>query len=113
MQEAAALDQLSHPGIVRLRHCGYADPGLTRPYIVMEYFDGPTREEPARKHGPLPLPAALAVGRQVAEALRAAHGHGILHRDVKPANLLLRRDAGEPGGSSPRSPRWEARLIDF
>src|SRR4029077_8873821 len=101
LQEAAALDQLSHPGIVRLRHCGHADAARTRPYLVMEYFEGQTLEQHVRQHGPLPLPLALAVARQVADALRAAHGKGILHRDVKPANVLLRREPGEPGGVSP------------
>src|SRR5207245_559106 len=78
-------------------------------YLVMEYFEGENLEEWVRHHGVLPVPAAIEVGRQVADALRAAHAHGILHRDVKPANLLLRQ-AREPGGSSTR---WQVKLIDF
>src|SRR5262249_52390824 len=55
--------------------------------------DGPTLEEHVRRFGPLADADVLAVGRLVAEGLRAAHGRGVLHRDVKPGNLLLRRDA--------------------
>jgi serine/threonine protein kinase len=113
MREAAALDELQHPAIVRLRHGGYAGPGRTHPYLVMDYFEGENLEEWVRHHGVLPVPVAVEVGRQVADALRAAHGHGILHRDVKPANLLLR---SEPGGVSSRSVErvhWQVKLIDF
>jgi len=113
MQEAAALDQLSHPGIIRLRHCGYADPARTRPYLVMEYFEGQTLEECVVRQGKggLPLETVLPLAILVARALQAAHGKGILHRDVKPANILLRRshDAGGPS----RAGRWEVKLIDF
>jgi serine/threonine protein kinase len=111
MQEAATLDQLSHPGIVRLRHGGYADLARTRPYLVMEFFDGQTLEQHVRRHGALSVPLALELARQVADALRAAHGKGILHRDVKPANVLLRCNPGERWSEAPRT--CEARLIDF
>ena len=56
-----------------------------------------------KKGGPLSLADLLAVARQVAEGLQAAHGKGILHRDVKPANLLVRRE--ESG--------WQLKVIDF
>src|SRR5205823_6713833 len=103
----------------------------------MEYFEGETLEERVRRHGALPLPAALEVGRQVADALRAAHGKGVLPRDVKPATLLLRPPppVGQaarlppPVGQAARLPSaaqasgplalrgggegWQARLIDF
>jgi serine/threonine protein kinase len=103
LQEASALDQLQHPAIIRLRHCGYADPARTRPYLVMEYFEGATLEEYIRKHGPLSVSQFVPLARLIAGALYAAHGKGILHRDVKPANLLVRRSGN----------RWEVRLIDF
>jgi serine/threonine protein kinase len=102
-QEAAALDQLHHPAIIQLRHCGYADDARTRPYVAMEYFEGQTLEQHVRAKGRLAWKDFKAVAQLMAGALEAAHNKGILHRDVKPANLLLRRaDAG-----------WEARLIDF
>ena len=103
LQEASTLDQLQHPAIIRLRHCGYAGAGRTRPFIEMEYFESQTLEEYVRKNGRLATADVLAVARPLAEALHAAHGKGILHRDVKPANLLVRRAGG----------RWEVRVIDF
>ena len=103
LQEASTLDQLQHPAIIRLRHCGYAGAGRTRPFIEMEYFESQTLEEYVRKNGRLATADVLAVARPLVEALHAAHGKGILHRDVKPANLLVRRAGG----------RWEVRVIDF
>jgi serine/threonine protein kinase len=102
-QEAGALDQLHHPAIIPLRGRGYADAGRTRPYLVMEYFPGQTLERYVKDNGPVPLGEFKSLARRIAEALQAAHGKGILHRDVKPANVLVRR-AGED---------WEIRLIDF
>ena len=69
----------------------------------MDYFDSVNLEEHVRENGPLSVGNALALFRMVAEALHAAHGKGILHRDVKPANLLVRRPEGH----------WEIRVIDF
>jgi WD40 repeat protein/tRNA A-37 threonylcarbamoyl transferase component Bud32 len=102
-REAHVLEELEHPAVVRLRDCDYADPAQTRPYLVMDYFDGPTLAGHVEKHGPLSADDLPAVIRPVAEALRSAHARGILHRDVKPANVLVRRDAGG----------WRVRLIDF
>jgi serine/threonine protein kinase len=56
----------------------------------MDYFDGVPLEEYVREHGPLPAADVKAVARTVAEALRAAHGKNILHRDVKPAKSAAR-----------------------
>jgi serine/threonine protein kinase len=104
LQEASTLDQLAHPAIIRLRHCGYADPqARARPFIEMDYFESLTLEEFVHKNGALSVGNVLALARPVAEALHAAHGKGILHRDVKPANLLVRNPEG----------RWEVRVIDF
>jgi serine/threonine protein kinase len=102
-REARVLEQLDHPAIIRLRYCDYADAAQTRPYLVMDYFDGQTLADHVEKHGPLTPAELLALARPVAEALQAAHARGILHRDVKPANLLVRRD--ESG--------WRVKLIDF
>jgi serine/threonine protein kinase len=59
----------------------------------MEYFEGHTLAEHVRLRGPLGLADFLAVARPVAEALGAAHRQGLVHRDVKPANVLVRHDA--------------------
>ena len=102
-QEATLLDQLHHPAIIQLKHCGYADAAQTRPYVAMEYFEGQTLEQSVRINGPLPWPDFKDVALKVAGGLAAAHEKKILHRDVKPANLLLRK----------MNFRWEVRLIDF
>jgi uracil-DNA glycosylase family 4 len=87
--EAQVLRQLDHPAIIRLQDCGFGSPdGESRPFLVMDYFEGKTLEEAVRDKA-LGVDDAVAVGRQIAAGLLAAHGKGILHRDVKPANLLV------------------------
>ena len=101
--EAMALRQMDHPAVIRIQDCGFADGSQKdRPYLVMDYFEGATLEEEAGRQA-LSQEACLAVARQVAEGLQAAHARGILHRDVKPANVLVRKG---PSG-------WQAKLIDF
>jgi len=102
-REAAVLETLHHPGIVRVRDAAYADAALTRPYLVMDWFDGQSLEEQIRSGGPLSLEQALQLARQLAEALGAAHETNILHRDIKPRNVLVRLVGGN----------LETRLIDF
>jgi serine/threonine protein kinase len=102
--EASVLRKLDHPGVVRLRGCGYADPGSRcRPYLVMDYFEGVTLEAYIEEQGSLSFGEWLAVARQMAEALRIAHQEKVLHRDVKPANVLVRK--GRDG--------LRVQLIDF
>jgi tRNA A-37 threonylcarbamoyl transferase component Bud32 len=102
-REARVLEELEHPAIIRLRDCDFADADGKRPYLVMDYFEGQTLSDLVEKQGPLAAEQVLALARPVAEALRAAHACGILHRDVKPANLLVRQDG----------PGWKVKLIDF
>jgi tRNA A-37 threonylcarbamoyl transferase component Bud32 len=102
--EARALTRLDHPCIIRVSTCGYADSrAKARPYLVMDYFDGVNLESYVAEHGRLPTEDLLAVAMPVAQALQAAHERGILHRDVKPANILVRRE-----GTC-----WRVKLIDF
>ncbi len=104
-REAQLLDQLSHPAVVRLRHCDYADPETkSRPFMVMDYFEGESLASYVGRHGTLKNEDLVDVARQVAEGLHAAHARGILHRDVKPHNVLVRAPSG--GG-------WQVKLIDF
>lgn len=101
--EARVLRQMNDPHIIGLCDCDYADEEMKRPYIEMNYFDGMTLEDHVMKHGPLPEPEMLEVARQIALGLRAAHDRGVLHRDVKPANILIRAAAS----------RFEVKIIDF
>jgi serine/threonine protein kinase len=102
--EARVLIKLVHPAIIRLFDCNYVDRRKkNRAYIVMEYFAGETLEDYVHRHGPLSPEELLPLARQVAEGLRAAHVCKVFHRDVKPANILV-REAGSD---------WEVKLIDF
>ncbi len=87
-QEARSVAKLAHPNIVQIHDFGEQD-GIT--FIVMEYVDGGTLKD-RLKQRPLTVPEAVDFVIQAAEGLGCAHGHGIIHRDVKPANILLRKD---------------------
>jgi hypothetical protein len=87
-QEAQTAARLNHPNIVAVHDAGH-DRG--RSYLVMELVEG-TSLVAALNEGPLPVERAVAVAAQVCDALGAAHAHGIVHRDVKPANILLTGD---------------------
>jgi WD40 repeat protein/tetratricopeptide (TPR) repeat protein len=103
-EEAAAMEQVQHPAIIRIRHYGYVDPRRKLgPYLIMEWFDGQNLSEYVQQNGPIPLAEALPLLRQIAEGLRAAHARNVLHRDVKPSNILVRKDGKQ----------WQVRLIDF
>jgi serine/threonine-protein kinase len=85
-REARAVAQLSHPHIVGVIDAG-EDEG--RPYIVFEYVEGETLKERIRRQGRLPVPEAVAYAIEIARALGAAHARHIVHRDVKPQNVLI------------------------
>jgi serine/threonine-protein kinase len=87
-QEARASARLAHPNIVALHDMGEDD--SLGPYLVFEYVEGPTLKERLRLGG-LERPAAARLARELGEALATAHGAGVLHRDVKPENVILRR----------------------
>ncbi|TDD24077.1 serine/threonine protein kinase [Actinomadura sp. KC06] len=86
LREARASARLNHPGVVTVHDVVDED---DRPWIVMELVRARSLQEIVEEDGPLPPARAAAVGRQIAGALRAAHAIGILHRDVKPANVLV------------------------
>jgi serine/threonine protein kinase len=89
-REARAVAQLSHPHIVGVIDAGEdGDPEHPRPYIVLEYVRGETLKERIRREGRLPIPEAVAYAIEIARALQAAHAHHIVHRDVKPQNVLI------------------------
>ncbi len=85
-REARAVAQLSHPHIVGVIDAGEDE---NRPYIVFEYVEGETLKERIRRLGRLPVPEAVAYSIEIARALGAAHARHIVHRDVKPQNVLI------------------------
>src|SRR3979409_1237315 len=85
-REARAVAQLSHPHIVGVIDAGEDE---SRPYIVFEYVEGETLKERIHELGRLPVDESLAYAIEIARALGSAHAHGIVHRDVKPQNVLV------------------------
>lgn len=88
LREARALARINHPAVVTIHHIIDQAP---HPWLVMELVPG-SNLHARLAQGPLEPPAAARLGREVLGGLRAAHAAGILHRDVKPANVLLRTD---------------------
>ncbi|MCQ9136161.1 serine/threonine-protein kinase, partial [Streptomyces hilarionis] len=93
LREARALARVHHPNVVTIHHIVDGGEG-TYPWIVMELVEGGSLQDRLQR-GPMPPAEAARLGREVLAALRAAHAVGIEHRDVKPANVLLRPD-GRP-----------------
>ena len=84
-REARAVSNLNHPHICALHDIGRQD---QTDYLVMEFLEGETLEERLAA-GPVPVAEALAIAVQIAGALDAAHRHGVVHRDLKPGNVIL------------------------
>lgn len=97
MQEFKAIAPLRHPSIVRALDVDEQD-GV--PYLVLEYVPGQSLDDALKEKGPLPVAEAARVFRQVADGLRYLHANHILHRDIKPGNILL-------------TPYDQAKLVDF
>jgi len=86
-REARAVAQLNHPHVVGVIDAG--EDGQGGAFIVLEYVEGETLKERIRRHGRLPVSEAIAYAIEIARALGAAHAQGIVHRDVKPQNVLI------------------------
>jgi serine/threonine protein kinase len=97
-REAAAARKVSSPAVIRIHDLGEARPGLL--YLSMEYFAGRTLSEVITQRGVVPLDDARDYLRQICEGLEAAHQAGVVHRDLKPGNVLI----GERG---------VVKIIDF
>lgn len=97
LREARAVSALTHPNIATVFDYGETAEG--QPYIVMELIEGQTLSEKLRE-GSLPLPEAVKIVSQIAEALGEAHRKGVVHRDVKPSNVVI-------------TARGQAKVLDF
>jgi serine/threonine-protein kinase len=99
-REARSVAQLNHPHVVTVIDAGEEpssdgqNPGDGCPYIVLEYVEGETLKDVIRREGPLEVPQAIAYAIEIARALGAAHERQIVHRDVKPHNVLLSGEGG-------------------
>src|ERR1017187_3361056 len=96
-REAKMLAALNHPNIATIH--GLEQSGSTS-YLVMELVAGETLQERVKREGAVPVEEALAIAKQIAEALEAAHEKGIIHRDLKPANVKL-------------TPEGKVKVLDF
>jgi len=98
-REAQVLAKIAHPAIIQIYEIVGSDEDSADPYIVMEYFDGRPLDAVV-KDGPLPAAQVMAVVRQCAEGLRKAHANNVVHRDIKPGNLMM-------------SASGEVKILDF
>lgn len=89
--EAQAAGRLQHPGIVTIFDVG-EDEESHEPYIVLEYVAGESLSRILSREKKLPLPKALQLAEELADALDYAHAQGVVHRDIKPANILIGED---------------------
>ena len=97
LTEARAAAALDHPNICTIHEVGETDDGHL--FIAMAYYEGETLKQIIAR-GPLPSDEAMEIARQVAQGLAAAHRKGIVHRDVKPANIIM-------------TPEGQAKIVDF
>jgi eukaryotic-like serine/threonine-protein kinase len=90
-REATITSDLGHDHIVEVHDFNVADDGM--PYLVMELLDGEDLSQRLRRASPMPLDQVVRIVNQVALGLDAAHGEGVVHRDLKPPNIFLCRRA--------------------
>lgn len=92
--EAKAASSLNHPNIVTIYNYGEMPDGTL--FLAMEYIAGETLAQRLERCGQLPVDRAVHIAAQIASALGEAHTHGVVHRDLKPQNVMLVERAGEP-----------------
>src|SRR4051812_41655425 len=92
-REALAAARLQHPNVVQVYDSG-EDPETSRHYIVMEYVDGPSCADLLREHKTLGVEETVQIVRDACHGLDYAHRSGVVHRDVKPGNLLISEETG-------------------
>ncbi len=101
VQEASILEDIRHAGLVRVYECNILPDH--RPYIAMEYVEGATLTQKLGEAGKLPWTDVVALLGDVADVLAAVHTRGVVHRDLKPDNLMM----------TPADPDYPLRLIDW
>ncbi len=89
-EEARVVARMNHPGMVRILDFEEGEP----PYLILEYVDGMSVNELIGRSGTIDENQAVHIGKRTAEALQYAHDNGVVHRDVKPANILIDRSGG-------------------
>lgn len=102
--EARAANSISHPGIIHIFDSGYTANGIA--FLTMEFLEGESLKSRIERVRVLTVLEALRVGHQVASALAAAHRKQVIHRDLKPDNLMLVKDPDVPGGE-------RVKILDF
>jgi serine/threonine protein kinase len=88
LREARFGERVNHPNVVRTIEIGEAAPGAGMHFLAIEWAKGDILEKYAKKHGPLPLDEVADIVAQIGEAVHAAHEVGVVHRDLKPDNLM-------------------------
>src|SRR5262249_30934355 len=108
LREARAMAAIQHDHLVTIYQVGQ---DRDVPFLAMPFLQGETLQARLRREGRLPVPEVLRIGREIAEGLAAAHVHGLIHRDMKPANIWLegRDQRTEDMGQN----QGRAKLLDF
>jgi eukaryotic-like serine/threonine-protein kinase len=104
LQEARAIARLKHPNVITIYDAKFEEGRL---FLVMELIEGGNLYDQIQL-GTLPLPEAVGLVRQIADGLHYAHDQGVIHRDIKPHNILLK-----PASSPAQRPAFQALLVDF
>lgn len=106
IREAQTASRLDHPGVVRILDFGRDDSGIL--YLAMELVEGPTLQQELSEEGPASLNKTIDILGQTLAVLAAAHGRGVLHRDMKPSNTLLSHEEDDDG-----APITRVKVCDF
>jgi serine/threonine protein kinase len=88
-QEATAASRLNHPNAINIHDLGMSEDG--RPYLIMDYLEGKALSALIKRDGGFPVDVCLHIFSQACAALAEAHNHGVVHRDVKPSNIMILR----------------------
>jgi serine/threonine protein kinase len=92
-QEATAASRLNHPNAINIHDLGMSEDG--RPYLIMDYLEGKALSALIKRDGGFPVDVCLHIFSQACAALAEAHSHGVVHRDVKPSNIMILRTSND------------------